>query len=120
MLYNVLLMKFIASPRHSLMIRAASTFVTVVLMASCGGGTSDNKPAVTTTSSVAPKAKNAALNWSVNTPGGYVCPGGVTPKTTVPVPPTRLTTTTVRGQTATAMPNCGTLPGGVAIKPVRP
>lgn len=79
MLYTVLLMKFIALPRCS---RTFAAVTVLALLSSCGGGSSDKKPEVTTTSSTVLLTKNAALNWSINTPSGLVRPGECGPKGT--------------------------------------
>ena len=78
MLYTVLLMRFLASPGQSRMTRASVAAV-FVLLSSCGGGSSDKKPEVTTTSSTVLLTKNAALNWSINTPSGLGRPGECVP-----------------------------------------
>ena len=56
-------------------VRRAAAVAGLVLLTSCGGSDAD-KDAPTTTSTVAPLTKNAALNNSVNTPSGSVRPGG--------------------------------------------
>ena len=59
---------------------AGGCVVVVMGLSACGGG-DDGKGStdedVTTT--VAPRSKNAALDWSVNTPSGYTRPGAPAP-----------------------------------------
>ena len=59
---------------------AGGCVVVLMGLSACGGGDdgkgSSNEDVTTT---VAPRSKNAALNWNVNTPSGSIRPGGAAP-----------------------------------------